>query len=159
MSYIRLANFFELYSLRSDGGERHEARYSNAMPGQTLTYGGYSYEYLSFIYQGAAKNRTGDNIEAAIVLATNEISTGIAREAINGRWHMRVRSAVLNQSGGVSRILTTEDWLAASMTYDSERVEVVLSSGIDAVGANAPTQILSRKMVGALPVTANIRTQ
>lgn len=159
MSYIRLANFFQLYSIRSNGTERTERRYSNASPGESLSYEGVNYPYLSFIYQGAAKNRTGDNIEAALVLATNKLSTGIARDALNYRWHLRVWSAQLNSTGGISRILTTEDWLVSSMTYDPEKVEVILSSGIDAVGANAPTRTLTRGMVGALPVTGNITTQ
>ena len=38
MSYIRLANFFELYNLRGDT-EETQGMYHNAMPGITLDYG------------------------------------------------------------------------------------------------------------------------
>ena len=158
MSYIRLGNFFQLYSV---SGEReiNEGRYNNVTPGQRLSYGGLSFDYLSFIYQGATKNRTGDNLEAQIVLSVNEISTGISRNAVNNRWHVRVYSATMTASGTVAKVLTVENWIAASMTYDNQTLEIVLSSGIDAVGANAPTRVMTRKLVGNLPITANIQTQ
>ena len=158
MSYIRLANFIQLYAI-SGGEERNKGRYHNSMPGTTLGYRGTNYSYLSFVYQGAAKNRTGDNLEAQLIVSVNEISSGIAVQAVQERWHVRVYTAVLNQNGGVSRVLTIEEWMAASLSYDSEAMEVVLSSGIDAVGANAPTRVLTRDIVGSLPTTANIQAQ
>ena len=158
MSYIRLANFIQLYTV-SGGTERNKGRYHNSMPGTTLGYKGINYSYLSFVYQGAAKNRTGDNLEAQLIVSVNQISSGIAVQAVQERWHVRTYSAVLNQNGSVSRVLTIEEWMAASMSYDSEAMEVVLSSGIDAVGANAPTRVLTRDIVGSLPTTANIQTQ
>lgn len=158
MSYIRLANFIQLYTV-SGGTERNKGRYHNSMPGTTLKYGGLNYSYLSFVYQGAAKNRTGDNLEAQLIVSVNQISSGIAVQAVQERWHVRTYSAVLNQNGSVSRVLTIEEWMAASMSYDSEAMEVILSSGIDAVGANAPTRVLTRDIVGSLPTTANIQTQ
>ena len=52
----------------------------------------------------------------------------------------------------------TASWLVASMTYDLTQVEVILSSAIDAVGANAPTRVFTREQVGHLPTTANIQS-
>ncbi len=158
MAYIRLANFFQLYSV-SGGRESIHGRYNNGVPLQAVNYGGLSYPYLSFIYQGASKNRTGDNLEAQLVLAVNEISTGLSREAVNNRYLIRMYSAVMNTNNTVSRVLTTEEWMAASMSYDNETLEIILSSAIDAVGANAPTRVLTRKAVGYLPITGNINTQ
>ena len=54
MSYIRLANFFELYNLRGDT-EETQGRYAQRHGDITLDYGDRTYQYLSFIYQGAAK--------------------------------------------------------------------------------------------------------
>ena len=158
MSYIKLANFIEVYRLRDNGAEEVERRYQNASPGGSLTFKGESnWQYLSFIYQGAAKNRTGDNLEAALVLSVNQISQDIARKAVMRRRHVRVYSVVMESSYKPnSRTLTIEEWLAATMTYDAETLEVILSSGIDAVGANAPTRVLTKALVGRLPTTANI---
>lgn len=153
MSYIRLANFIEVI----DANDNVVWRYQNAAPGQLVSYDGRNYSYLSFVYQGAAKNRTGDNMESAIMLSVNEISQSIARQVVMNRQHVRVHSVVMSRNDTVSRRLTTEEWLAASMTYDYETLEVILSSGIDAVGANAPTQVLTKALVGLLPTTANIQ--
>ena len=158
MAYIRLANFFQLYSI-SGSREVNHGRYNNGVPGQAISHSGLSYAYLSFIYQGASKNRTGDNLEAQLVLSVNEISTGLAREAVKNKYQVRVYSAVMNTDGTVSKVLTTEEWMATSLSYDNETLEIVLSSAIDAVGANAPTRILTRSIVGHLPVTGSINTQ
>ena len=155
MSFIRLANFIEIID-----GSASPRRYQNAEPGQAIQLNGSgpSFEDLSFIYQGAAKNRTGDNLEAAIVLSVNEISQGIAKEAVMKRQHVNVYSVVMDSNYSPStRTLTEESWLAATMTYDYETLEVILSSGIDAVGANAPTRVLTKQMVGRLPVTGSIQ--
>ena len=73
------------------------------------------------------------------------------------RKHVRVHSVVIESDyNPVTRTLSTEEWIAATMTYDYETLEVVLSSGIDAVGANAPTRVLTKALVGRLPVTASI---
>ena len=93
------------------------------------------------------------------MLSTNPISTGIAKVAVEYREHLKVTTVSLNKDGGIIKVLTEEDWVVASMSYDPSAIEVLLSSGIDAVGANAPTRVLTRRMVGALPVTANIQAR
>ena len=49
--------------------------------------------------------------------------------------------------------LTTDTWLAASLSYDPEVVEVLLSSAIDSVGGNIPSLVLTTEVVGKLPVS------
>ena len=56
-------------------------------------------------------------------------------------------------------ILTTDTWLAASLSYDPEVVEVLLSSAIDAVGINVPNLVLTTDAVGKLPVTSDIQNR
>jgi len=58
-----------------------------------------------------------------------------------------------------SKELTEEQWLASSMSYDPESIEIILSSAIDAVGANAPDKVLTRDIVGALPITGSIQNR
>ena len=45
------------------------------------------------------------------------------------------------------------------MSYDPETIEVILSSAIDAVGANAPDRVLTKEIVGYLPVTASLQNR
>ena len=156
MTVVALTNFIEFSN--ADGGV--EFRFQNSTPGKTIEYRDENYDYLSFIYQGAAKNRTGDNLESVLVLAVNAISTGYAVDAVDNRWNVRVDTCSMDaQTFEVSRTLTTEFWIAASLTYDVETVEVLLSSSIDAVGASAPTRVLTRLLVGSLPVAGSIQNR
>jgi hypothetical protein len=58
-----------------------------------------------------------------------------------------------------SPYLTQDVWLAASMAYDPTTIEVLLSSGIDAVGSNAPNRVLTTSIVGHLPTTGSIQNR
>ena len=153
---IALTTFLEVTNARGIV----ELRFQNSKPGETIAYRGQNYPYLPFAYQGAAKNRSGDNLEASLVLSSNAISMGYAAEAVQKKWNMRLDSCSMNPATfAVARTLTTEHWLAASLSYDPKTVEVLLSSSIDAVGASAPTRTLTRAMVGALPTSAQVQNR
>ena len=132
-------------------------RFQNSQQGQVITLDGADHPFLSFLYGGAAKNRTGDNLEAELVMACNQLAMSYAVEAVRYKWTVQVTQCSMNPKDfSVGRKLTIETWLAAGMSYDPERVNVLLSSGIDAVGSTAPTKTLSTKLVGALPLTGAI---
>ena len=135
-------------------------RYQNAKVGETIELDGADFSYLSFLYQGATKNRTGDNLESEIYLAPNAVAMSIAQEAVSKNWIVQVDTCSMSpKTFAVGKKLTSEVWLAASMNYDPEKLVVLLSSGIDAVGASAPTKKLTLTMVGALPSTAQIQNR
>ena len=52
------------------------------------------------------------------------------------------------------QVLTKETWLCTA-GYDATGVQIVLSSGIDAVNANTPVSVSSSDVT--LPVTGNVR--
>lgn len=152
MSITALTTFIEI----TDSAGRVRGRYQNS--DGTIRYGSANYSYLSFFYQGAAKSRTGDNLQAALVMSNNALSSGIAVQAINGRYRVRCDTCLMNpQTFAFVRRLTRECWIASTMSYDDTNVEIVLSSGIDAVGANAPTRTLTAESAGPLPVTGAIQ--
>ena len=121
------------------------------------------YKYLSFIYQGAAMNRSGDNLEASIILANNPLSMSYVKEFVEKKYYIQVETFLMtnnfnkdtaSKNGGR---LTGEYWLAAGMRYDPESIELLLSSAIDAVGANAPQQTLTRRRCAHLPLTGQLQ--
>ena len=115
------------------------------------------HQYLSFIYQGAAKNRTGDNLESALVLAANQLSMNAVRDAVQNRTKVNVKTYLMDETFTQQlNKLAEETWIAASMSFDTETIEVLLSSAIDAVGATTPSRVLTRDLVGALPVSGSI---
>jgi len=156
MSIIALTNFVTFYLPNG----RVAYRFQNSQPDTKIRLNNANHQYLSFIYQGAAKSRSGDNIESNIVMANNQISMNHSIDAVRSRWQTRMDTCLMNpENFTVSKILTTEYWIVANMAYDPERIELTLSSSIDAVGTAAPTRVLTRKMVGALPSTAQIQNR
>jgi hypothetical protein len=134
-----------------------QGRYQNSLKNLTISLDGADYAFLNFIYSGASKNRTGDNLEAGLVLASNVLSMNITTQAVTNRWNIEVISCSMNpETWVIGRTLTREFWVVASYTYDPVQIEVLLSSGIDAVGATAPTRTLTSKRVGSLPTTGAI---
>ena len=55
-----------------------EYRFQNVNTAANISYSGGNYKFLSFIYNGATRTRTGDNIEASLLVTTNQISMDIA---------------------------------------------------------------------------------
>jgi hypothetical protein len=132
-------------------------RYQNGKVGSAISLDGADFYFLSYFYRGAAKNRTGDNLEAELTLASNAVAMNIAHEAVRNKWMVEIKTCSMHPTTwAVGRVITREIWLAASMSYDPEKLTVLLSSGIDAVGASAPTRTLTTAKVGMLPTTGSI---
>ena len=119
------------------------------------------YDYLSFIYQGAAMNRTGDNLEASLILGNTSVSMGFVHQFVEEKYYVDVETWLMdddfNKQPG--KMLTKEYWLAAGMRYDPESIELLLSSAIDAVGANVPQKTLSTEQCKQLPLTGTIQNR
>lgn len=162
MSFVALTAFVTVKD--KDGTVHH--RFQNGKQGSTpaeRTVSGHS--YLSFMYQGAAMNRSGDNLEASIILANNPLSMSYVKDFVEKKYYIQVETFLMTSdfdkdtsalNGGR---LTGEYWLASSFRYDPESIELLLSSAIDAVGANAPDKVLTRDIVGALPITGSIQNR
>ena len=130
-------------------------KYQNGKVGSFVS----GHQYLSFIYQGAAKSRSGDNLQATLVLANNTVATNIANELVMAYATVTVENWLMNPNDYSTRLrrLTSEVWLVSSFSYDTQTIELILSSSLDAIGTQAPTRVLTRKLVGALPTTGAVR--
>ena len=155
MSLLALTNFI---TITANGAVQQ--RYQNGKTDGNIVFQSQTFGFLSFIYQGATRNRTGDNLQSTLVLANNQLSLNLALDAVKNRWSVRVDTRKVNPSTfAVQRTLSTENWIAASVAYDPLTVEITLSSSIDAVGASSPNRVLTQKQVGALPTTAQIQNR
>ena len=140
-----------------------EYRFQNVNTTANISYSGANYKFLSFIYNGATRTRTGDNIEASMLVTKNQISIDIAYKIVQKADHSKkqivVRTCLMNDNfTAVQRVLTEERWIGASMGYDAEVVEIQLASAVDAVFAGLPNMYLDETKVGRLPTTARVRT-
>ena len=162
--YVALTNFITVTKvdgnnpdIKSDGDGTAFSPYNKFQNGKHGVVS--SHNYLSFVYQGAARNRSGDNMISSLLLANSEISMRFAVEAVTEKYHVKVETYLMTEAFEQKTKLTEEQWLASSMSYDPETIEVILSSAIDAVGANAPDRVLTREIVGHLPVTGSLQNR
>ena len=84
-----------------------------------------------------------------------------AQEAVVNSYFVEVNVCIVanNDIDNITNVLTTDTWLASSLSYDPEVVEILLSSAVDAVGVNVPNLVLTTDAVGKLPVTSDIQNR
>ena len=134
---------------------------SGTVPGRGLQ----TYYYLPFIYQGTTINKSGDNIESNLIMSNHPLSMAKAQQAVLNKYFVEVNVCIMKNDdintleNGNQSILTTDTWLASSLSYDPEVVEVLLSSAIDSVGSNVPSLVLTTDVVGKLPVSSDIQNR
>ena len=82
-----------------------------------------------------------------------------AQDAVNNGWCVYVHVCKMNTAfTTVEDVISTDCWNVTSMGYDSSNIEVMLSTGVDAVGGNIG-RFLTSSLVGHLPITGTIRTK
>ena len=170
MSLTTLVTFVEVYHVDVTNKKKTKHLLQNAKrepsegvksPKNTILFNGKNYHYLPFIYQGTTVNRSGDNIESNLIMANHPLSMAKAQEAVLNNYFVEVNVCIVanNNIDSIERVLTTDTWLAASLSYDPDVVEVLLSSAVDAVGVNVPNIVLTTQAVGKLPVSSDIQNR
>ena len=133
-------------------------RWQNFFTEGQVTFAGNTYQLLPFNYQGAQKTKSGDNISSQLTLPANSLTLNWVQSAVNNGWQVNVKTYQLTDSYQPGSLLGDETWMATGLTYNTQAVEMELSSAIDAIGAQAPNLRISREAVGALPSTGAIRS-
>lgn len=170
MSLTTLVTFVEVFDVDVNNKKKTKHLLQNAKrepsegvksPKNTILFNGKNYHYLPFIYQGTTINRSGDNIESNLIMGNHPLSMAKAQEAVVNSYFIEVNVCIVanNDIDNITNVLTTDTWLASSLSYDPEVVEVLLSSAIDAVGVNVPNLVLTTDAVGKLPVTSDIQNR
>ena len=170
MSITTLVTFVEVFKINNNNKKSTIHRLQNAerdpsvgtkKGGNTIIFNSKKFHYLPFVYQGTTINTSGDNIESNLIMANHPLSMAKAQEAVFNKYFVEVNVCIMSNTNidSLQRVLTTDTWLAASLSYDSEVVEVLLSSAIDSVGVNVPNFVLTTEVVGKLPVTSDIQNR
>ena len=170
MSLTTLVTFVDVFSVDINGRKSTKHRLQNAKrqpnndvrhSNNTILFNGHNFHYLPFIYQGTTINKSGDNIESNLIMGNHPLSMAKAQEAVLNKYFVEVNVCIAanDDIDNITNILTTDIWLAASLSYDPEVVEVLLSSAIDSVGGNVPSLVLTTDVVGRLPVTSDIQNR
>jgi len=170
MSLTTLVTFVEVFKIDKNNNKSTIHLLQNAKRdhnkdvkdlSNTISFKGKNYHYLPFIYQGTTINKSGDNIESNLIMGNHPLSMAKAQEAVVNKYFVEVNVCIAanDDINNVTNVLTTDTWLAASLSYDPEVVEILLSSAIDSVGVNVPSLVLTTDVVGKLPVSSDIQNR
>ena len=170
MSLTTLVTFVEVFKIDKNNNKSTIHLLQNAKrdhnkdvkdSSNTISFKGKNYHYLPFIYQGTTINKSGDNIESNLIMGNHPLSMAKAQEAVVNKYFVEVNVCIVanDDIDNVTNVLTTDTWLAASLSYDPEVVEILLSSAIDSVGVNVPSLVLTTDVVGKLPVSSDIQNR
>ena len=170
MSLTTLVTFAEVFKINLDNQREsvHLLQNSKNEPSEnrdsiknTILFNGKNYHYLPFVYQGTTINKSGDNIESNLIMGNHPLSMAKAQEAVINKYFVEVNVCIVANDNidNVTTVITTDTWLASSLSYDSQVIEVLLSSAVDAVGVNVPSIVLTTQAVGKLPVTSDIQNR
>jgi len=161
MAYVRISNLLEVHRwIDSTNTWQPELFFHNAEPDTVVRYDDKSWRYLPFIYQGAVRNRSGDNIQGNIIMASNRLSMDYAQSIVRRKLKVAVYTCLMDQGfQSVDKVLSMENWAGTSMSYDADGLELTLASRVDAISFNVPNMYLRKDIVGELPTTGSISTR
>jgi len=154
MSLFIIGNFITF----TDGANNTTTRWQNFFTEGTVAFNGQNYPLLPFIYRGAQKTKSGDNISSQLLFPANPITLNWVQAAVNQYWRVRVETYTLTDSYTAKQLIGDELWMVTGLGYNTQAVELELSSALDAVGAQAPNSRITNELVGALPSTGAIRS-
>ena len=165
MAYVRISNLMEVHRWEDNldgsvGGWVPDLFFHNADPFSTVKYDSKTWRYLPFIYQGAVRNRSGDNIQGNIIMASNRLSMDYAQSIVQRKLKVAVYTCLMDKDfTTVDKLLSKENWAGTSMSYDMEGLELTLASRVDAISFTVPNMYLRKDIVGELPTTGQISTR
>lgn len=118
------------------------------------------YQYLPFTFSGVTINRAGDNVDATLAFANNNLARPWAWKALENGWGVEVRVCTVSDPMKDSEGFTTlykYFGICAAGGWDEKIITVRLNTALDAVGGEVPTLVLDNKRVGPLPTTSSVR--
>ena len=140
-------------------------RFQNFFISKQITHDGGKYDFVPFGFSGVTVNRTGDGLEATLVFPNNDLTRSWAVTAIEIRHVIEVDVLLIEDSSPDTgptanhNIVHTYIGQVTGGQWDNVSLNLELSSVLDAVGTDIPRRALTRKIVGNLPISNNVRLQ
>jgi len=157
------------HALRINPDGTKSFRLQNFFIGKEITHSGSNYIFVPFGFSGVTVNRTGDGLEATLVFPggqlTRDLSRAWAIEALKNNYLMEVDVLIIEDPDpetGLAAVNTIAHRYTGQVTggqWDNTSVNLELSSVLDAVGTDVPRRSLTKRVVGNLPISSNVRLQ
>jgi len=131
--------------------------FQNFAVNTSVTWSGVAHLFLPFGFSGAVASLKGDNLQASIQLANNDIARPWAKQALDEVWVAQVSVMLFNIDTAAPERVLYDYWGAVSSGgWDYASLNLSLDSIIDAVASDIPARRLHRVQVGNLPFTGQI---
>ena len=123
-----------------------------------VSEGGTQHKFLPFGFSGITVTKSGDNIDAALVLPNNALAQAFALQAFEEEWiaEVTVGSFDVGSPGSFETVLYKYVGVVAAGGWDDTSIRMTLNSILDAVTGDIPHRVFDEENVGQLPITANI---
>ena len=132
--------------------------FQNFYINKTATYNSNVYSFLPFGFSGVTVNRAGDNVEATLVFPNNEISRAWGLNAVQGLWIATVLVMILDpDNASTPSLMHRYVGQVSNGNWDETSLQLRLDTVLDAVGTDVPMRRLTQQLVGAIPVSNNVR--
>jgi len=151
---LALGNYLD-FSTPSGGKVYH---FQNFYINKTATYSGNVYSFLPFGFSGVTVNRAGDNVEATLVFPNNDISRAWGLNAVQDLWIATVLVMILDPDNANNpSLMHRYVGQVSNGNWDETSLQLRLDTVLDAVGTDVPMRRLTQQLVGAIPVSNNVR--
>ena len=151
---LALGNYLD-FSTPGGGKVYH---FQNFYINKTATYNGNVYSFLPFGFSGVTVNRAGDNVEATLVFPNNEISRAWGLNAVQDLWIATVLVMILDPDNANNpSLMHRYVGQVSNGNWDETSLQLRLDTVLDEVGTDVPMRRLTQQLVGAIPVSNNVR--
>ena len=161
-SELALGHFMVIKPNHMQGGEyRFQNFWTNGLASfqNPITGTTSSYLFLPFGFSGVTVSRTGDNVDAGIVLPNVQLSRDFATSAIYDGWTAMIFTCKINQidqPGGSPTVLYRNVGQVAGGTWDETEITMEVNSVLSAVGSEVPARTLRQRLVGDVPLSGQL---
>lgn len=132
--------------------------FQNFAIGQTVSWESQIHTFLPFGFSGAVASLKGDNLDAGIRLANNNIARPWATQALDEAWVGRVSVMLFSTDTLAPQRVLYDYWGAISAGgWNETALDLKLDTILDAVADDVPGRRLHRVQVGNIPFTGQIR--
>ena len=120
-----------------------------------------NHQFLPFGFSGVTVTRSGDNVDAAIVLPNSALAQAFALQAFEEEWECVVRVGSFDpaEPKAFAQLLYEYVGIVSAGGWDDTSIKMTLNSVLDAVTGDVPHRRFEEDNVGPLPITANINLQ
>ena len=152
---IRICQFF---NLTTSNGNRH--LFQNYFANQDKVYGSYAYSFAPFRAEGAIASLNGENNILQILFPNLDISVAMLYAGDGNRLStLELTTVWLTADGSYTNNVQVEHYVGVGSSISDTTLELRFRSAIDSVTSNFPNRILTRELVGPLPLDSQLVLQ